>query len=345
MPPLNFKTQHVENQEFNMSNASSLSAISGNSFSQSITGLHSSIWDDLGAPFLGEYTDGKRKDPPSITSLYLPNDIIKKQRTQFSSDLPKPSTISPTSDIASTGYVLPINTLPQRSFPSPTFQYAEERVAPNGSILSSANLNVNLNAYRPSSPTIMSFQNTPYSITGNVSSVGLSPGAIGGISQHSVPNQQFATTVMGPSLRPPHYPQNIIQQPIITGNSSQGTNIPKQVIAYPVPTPSNAIVLPLQKPNLYTRSPELRISHKLAERKRRKEIKDLFDELQEVLSKADDPKLRPCGNFSGGGDSGKNVDDSGKKASKGEILSKSIDQITALREENQKLRERLDSLN
>ncbi|KAI0759923.1 hypothetical protein BC629DRAFT_1584256 [Irpex lacteus] len=64
----------------------------------------------------------------------------------------------------------------------------------------------------------------------------------------------------------------------------------------------------------YSRSPELRISHKLAERKRRKEMKDLFDELQGQL-----PSERTS------------------RQSKWEILSKAIDFISTLKASHQEM--------
>lgn len=71
----------------------------------------------------------------------------------------------------------------------------------------------------------------------------------------------------------------------------------------------------------YSRSPELRVSHKLAERKRRKEMKDLFDELRDQL---------PA--------------DRGMKASKWEILSKAIDFIGHLKQGHQDMSRELDIL-
>ncbi|KAJ3298924.1 hypothetical protein HK104_010158 [Borealophlyctis nickersoniae] len=61
----------------------------------------------------------------------------------------------------------------------------------------------------------------------------------------------------------------------------------------------------------YARSPELRVSHKLAERKRRKEMKDLFEELKDSM---------PEDSFRG------------SKASKWEILSKAVDYIRNLQQ-------------
>ncbi|TFK75906.1 hypothetical protein BDN72DRAFT_874155 [Pluteus cervinus] len=71
----------------------------------------------------------------------------------------------------------------------------------------------------------------------------------------------------------------------------------------------------------YSRSPELRVSHKLAERKRRKEMKELFDELRDHL---------PA--------------DRGMKASKWEILSKAIDFVQQLKQSHQDMLREIEML-
>ncbi|KAL9539008.1 hypothetical protein MBANPS3_010530 [Mucor bainieri] len=72
---------------------------------------------------------------------------------------------------------------------------------------------------------------------------------------------------------------------------------------------------------LYSRSPELRFSHKLAERKRRKEMKDLFEDLKNAL---------PV--------------DKTLKTSKWAILTKAVEYISLLQKRDQNMEQELISL-
>ncbi|KAG8908153.1 hypothetical protein FRB99_008696 [Tulasnella sp. 403] len=141
------------------------------------------------------------------------------------------------------------------------------------------------------------------------------------------------TSTSEESLRPPADPpsansspmaQHSMGPPSTTTTSDNGAAMtsPSYVQNLQQPQP------PPRKETPYSRSPELRISHKMAERKRRKEMKDLFDELRDQL---------PA--------------DRGMKASKWEILSKAVDYISQLKvaytdmsSEIERLRGELDAL-
>lgn len=89
---------------------------------------------------------------------------------------------------------------------------------------------------------------------------------------------------------------------------------------------SNGLAASAKSSLPYARSPELRVSHKLAERKRRKEMKDLFDDLKDLLPNATSSQNGNNGSEAATGDAN-NKDR--YKMSKWEVLSKAIEHINA----------------
>lgn len=115
-------------------------------------------------------------------------------------------------------------------------------------------------------------------------------------SYSNLPPAQAAWARAGPLPSSAHH--NNLKSGSLTPASAYGSNS------------SNAP----SKDSPYSRSPELRVSHKLAERKRRKEMAQLFDDLRDALP------------F-----------DRGLKSSKWEILSKAVDFIANLKDHNSEL--------
>ncbi|KAF8076392.1 hypothetical protein FPV67DRAFT_1471541 [Lyophyllum atratum] len=133
----------------------------------------------------------------------------------------------------------------------------------------------------------------------------------------SVPDSAASNRALRSHSRPPSRPT---PTPGADANVQSGSSSTQDdPVSAPSPTGSGRHKDLSNTP--YSRSPELRVSHKLAERKRRKEMKELFDELRDQL---------PA--------------DRGMKASKWEILSKAIDFVAQLKQSHQDMAREMEML-
>ncbi|KAG5652436.1 hypothetical protein H0H81_005032 [Sphagnurus paluster] len=165
------------------------------------------------------------------------------------------------------------------------------------------------------------------SIFSNVSSLGYSSAFTPGDSPHSrvpsgIANFSWPATPEDPTEAPVDVAPD--QAPPLSDRRMSLTDVPPNRLLRSRSRPPVQEESPTNKDTgntPYSRSPELRVSHKLAERKRRKEMKDLFDELRDQL---------PA--------------DRGMKASKWEILSKAIDFVGQLKQSHQDMAREMEML-
>lgn len=134
-------------------------------------------------------------------------------------------------------------------------------------------------------------------------------------SGNDTPNPRTSTSSLAGSTASSMYGHSQHQMPPIIGMNGHmsGTTLPQIGQAthhHSLTARRSSMISEVQQTNTpYSRTPELRVSHKLAERKRRKEMKDLFDELRDTL-----PAER------------------GGKSSKWEVLTKAIEFINSQKE-------------
>ncbi|GLB33813.1 putative helix loop helix domain containing protein [Lyophyllum shimeji] len=138
------------------------------------------------------------------------------------------------------------------------------------------------------------------------------------MSVPDAPPSATTTRALRSRSRPPSRPTST---PNAEPNLQAGPSSSTQDDNASAPSPSSSGRHKESSSTPYSRSPELRVSHKLAERKRRKEMKDLFDELRDQL---------PA--------------DRGMKASKWEILSKAIDFVQQLKHSHQEMAREIEML-